>query len=109
MNIQNEARGLRFLLGVLQAQQADPFCRRCSAFRNTLLAARERAAACRTGRAGEIAGLPAELAVLLADAGKGLAGIPEPSDAVGQKRAGNCMLPEGQCFIKASLALLQRI
>lgn len=108
MNIMNQARGYRFLLGVLQHQQQDPFCGRCSAWNNSLNNLREAAARFEAENASGLAELPAA-GRMLAEARTGFAGLTGPAEPAGQKKAGNCKLPEGVCFVKASLALLQKV
>ena len=39
----------------------------------------------------------------------GINGMQQPVHPVGQKKAGNCRLPEGVCFLKSSLAILQQV
>jgi hypothetical protein len=46
--------------------------------------------------------LPGELLRLLEEARTGLEGIKPPENAVGQKKAGTCRMPEGVCFVKLS-------
>ena len=109
MEIANQVRGYRFLLGILRHQQEDPYCGRCSAFANTLKAAQERLAQFSASEAAAIGALPADLQELASMAQAELASLRSPEQPTGQKKAGNCRLPPGVCFIKASLALLQRV
>lgn len=108
MDLMNQARAYRFLLGVLKHQQDDLYCGRCSAWNNTLNNTREAIARCEADHAAELASLP-EAARILAEAIAGFAGLKGPDAPSGQKKAGNCKLPEGVCFVKASLALLQKV
>ncbi len=109
MNILNHVRAYGFLLGVLKhQQQADPFCGACSAWNNTLNNTREALARLEQEQATELAALP-DASRILAAARAGLAALVGPENPAGQKKAGNCKLPEGVCFIKASLALLQKV
>lgn len=107
MEIANQVRGFRFLLGVLRHQQDDPFCGRCSAFANTLQAARDRFSRLQSQEAVAPGSLPADLDDLLRDAREGLAAVSAHEQPSGQKKAGNCRLPQGVCFIKASFALFR--
>ena len=109
MEVMNQVRGYHFMLGVLLNQESDPFCRGCNAFKNTLAAVRDSLAAFQARQAGELRQLPPEFARLFEEAVKGLAGIEMPVQTASQKKAGNCKLPEGHCFIKTSFAFLQRI
>ena len=53
--------------------------------------------------------LPAELTGLLEEAHARIYGIKPPEDAEGQKKAGNCKMPEGVCFVKLSKAVQDKI
>lgn len=101
------------MFGVLRNQQADPFCRSCNSFVNTLTAAIENLVKLKTLHHDEIRNLPGELSRLFADAKSGIATLiatlKQPENPVGQKKAGNCKLPEGVCFTKSSLAILQKV
>ena len=105
----NQVRGYHFLLGIFRSQQRDPFCSVCSAFANTLVAARENLAALGTEHAGALSVLSPDLGAMLAETRAGLALVPDPPNPSGQKKAGNCKLPQGVCFVKASFALIQQI
>ena len=109
MMLVNTVRGYHYLSGVLVNQKSDPFCRRCKAFVNTTTAAREGLSDFEREGGTEIHGLPAELQRIYADTKTTLAGIVLPDDAVGQKKAGNCKLPEGVCFVKSARSLLQNL
>lgn len=109
MELLNQVRGHHFLLGVFRSRQADPFCAVCSAFANTLKAAGESFAALEQGNADALRMLSPEFSAMMAETRSGLAAITSPADPSGQKKAGNCRLPEGVCFIKASRALVQKI
>ncbi len=109
MEVMNRARGYAYLYGVLGNQQADPFCRSCNSFINTLTAVKENLAKFETRHAGEIKQLPGEFSRLFADAKDGIAAMKQPEQPLGRKKAGNCKLPEGVCFTKSSLAILQKI
>jgi hypothetical protein len=109
MEIMNQARGYAYLFGVLKNQQADPFCRSCNSFINTLAAVKENLVKFETQHAGEIKNFRGEFFRLFADAKSGIAALKPQENPVGQKKAGNCKLPEGVCFIKLSLAILQKV
>jgi len=108
MIVMNQVRAFRFLLGVLTNQQHDLYCGKCSAWNNTLNNSREALDRFAAENAAELAGLP-EAADILAEARAGFAALAGPANPAGQKKAGNCKLPEGVCFVKASLALLQKV
>ncbi len=109
MEIMNQARGYAYLFGVLKNQQADPFCRSCNSFVKTLAAVKENLAKFEALHAGEVRDFPEELSRLFADAKGGLDAMKQPENPAGQKKAGNCKLPEGVCFIKSSLAIFQKV
>lgn len=105
----NKIRTYCFLARVFENQQHDPFCRVCKARVNSVTATRESLARFENEHSDEIGVLPGEFQQLLADTKSILARLVLPENASGQKKAGNCKLPEGLCFVKASLAILQKI
>ena len=107
MVIMNQLRGYAYLLGVLKNQQSDTLCCSCNSFVNTLAAVSENLAAFEAQHAE--ANLPVEFSRLLAYAKDGIAQLRQPENPVRQKKAGNCKLPEGVCFTKSALAILQKI
>ena len=109
MELLNQVRGYNFMLGVFRNQQKDPYCIACSAFANTLKAARESLATLDAEHGEELKALSPEFASMMAEARTGLSLLQGPADPAGQKKAGNCKLPQGVCFIKASFALVQQI
>jgi hypothetical protein len=109
MEVMNQARGYAYLFGVLKNQQTDPFCRSCNPFVNTLTAVKENLVKFETRHAEEIRSLPGDISHLFADAKNGIAALKQPENPSGQKKAGNCRLPEGVCFTKSSLAVLQKV
>ncbi len=109
MTPENLVRAYSFLALVFEGQQRDPFCRICKARVNSAAAVREHIAKFESERGAEAGGLPDELRLLAAEAKSRLAGLALPENAAGQKKAGNCKLPQGVCFVKSSLAILQKI
>jgi hypothetical protein len=109
MEITNKVRGYAFIFCALRGQQTDPFCGSCNSYVKVLTAAREGTAALESEHGAVISDLPEELTRLFADAKEGLSSLRMPAQTVGQKKAGNCKLPEGICFLKSSLALVQKI
>lgn len=107
MSITNRVRGYAYLFSVLRGQQGDVFCGKCKAFVNTAAAARLDLAALEQELAAAIPALPEELQRLLAETRKASAGLVLIENASGQKKAGNCKLPEGVCFVKSARALLK--
>jgi hypothetical protein len=109
MEIMNQTRGYAYLLGVLKNQQADTFCCSCNSFMKTLAAVKETLANFEAQHVEEIKNVPGEFLRLFTDPKSGLAQIRQPENPVRQKKAGNCKLPEGVCFTKSALAVLQKI
>ncbi|MDH4232400.1 MAG: hypothetical protein OEW04_10285 [Nitrospirota bacterium] len=105
----NEIRYFHYISGVLEHQQADPVCSKCKAFANTLARMKEGIAELESVHVERIHTLPGGLMGLLEAARNRLEGIKPPGDAVGQKKAGNCKMPEGVCFIKLSKAVRDRL
>jgi hypothetical protein len=109
MELSNQVRGYHFMLGVFRNQQKDPYCIACSAFANTLKAARENLAKLEAEHGEALKALSPDFSRMLVEARTGLSILQGPADPSGQKKAGNCKLPQGVCFIKASFALIQQI
>lgn len=109
MELENQVRGYHFLLGIFRNQQQDPYCSVCSAFANTLTAARENLAALEAEHADALRTLAPEFLPLLAETRAGLSILQGPVAPSGQKKAGKCRLPQGVCFMKASFSLLQQV
>lgn len=109
MELVNQVRGYHFLLGVLRSQQNDPFCGVCSAYANTVRAAREQVGRLATEHDAALSEMAAPFASMLDEARAGLDALAGPEAPSGQKKAGNCKLPQGICFVKASFALVQTI
>lgn len=105
----NRIRYYHFVTGVLANQQHDPLCSICKAFTNTVGEVRGGIGVFETSGALAASGMSAEHMSLLDDAKKLLADLHPIPDAVGQKKAGNCKLPQGVCFVKSSKALLESI
>jgi hypothetical protein len=109
MELLNQIRGYHFMMGLFSNRQTDPYCTACSAFANTLHAARERFASFEDEQGEALSALSTEFGSMMAETRSGLLLLQAPVDPAGQKKAGNCKLPKGVCFIKASFALVQQI
>ena len=105
----NQIRYFHFISGVLACQQRDPICSKCKAFANTLERMKEGIAELESVHVERMHTLPGGLMGLLEKARTRLEGIKPPEDAVGQKKAGNCRMPEGVCFVKLSKAVRDRL
>jgi hypothetical protein len=109
MELLNQVRAYHYLAGVLTNQQHDLFCHTCSACNNTLNNAREALKQFETEQAAELSNLSPEAKALLTETRSRLAGLVNAADPTGQKKSGNCKLPEGVCFVKASRAILEKV
>ncbi len=101
----NRIRYVYFMSGVLAGQQHDPFCSRCKACANTLARVREMLIEAEQEVAAQPESRSPEIRSLVALARTKLETVNIPEDAIGQKKAGNCRLPEGVCFVKSSKKL----
>jgi len=59
--------------------------------------------------AAELPALSAQVSIMLVDVKMMLVDLHPVADAVGQKKAGNCKLPQGVCFVKSSKALQEKM
>ncbi len=109
MEIINQVRAYHYLAGVLTNQQRDLYCHACSAWNNTLNDVREAIQQFEAGHAAELHALSAEATALLNEARTRLQGLVNAANPAGQKKAGNCKLPQGVCFVKLSRALLEKV
>ena len=109
MELRSHLRAYHYIAGVLASQQHDCFCGQCSAWNNTLSNTREALKRFETEQAAELRSLSPELLSLLTGTRSRLAGLVNAANPAGQKKAGNCKLPEGVCFVKASRALLEKV
>jgi len=106
MEIVNLVRGYAYLSAVLENQQREPYCGSCNAFVKTLAATRENIAALEREQGEVIKGLPERIVQRFDEAKTVLASLRSPENPLSQKKAGNCKMPEGICFIKSSLAIV---
>ena len=109
MELLNQVRAYQYLVNVLTNQRRDPFCGKCSAWNNTLNNTREALLQLEESHGAELRGLSPEAAALLTETRSRLAGLVNTADPAGQKKAGNCKLPQGICFVKSSRALLEQV
>ena len=109
MELPNHLRSYHYLAGVLSLQQHDLFCGNCSAWNNTLNNTREALKQFELAHAAELSAVSPEATALLIEARITLAGLVNAANPVGQKKAGNCKLPEGVCLVKASRAILEKV
>ena len=105
----NEIRYYHFISGVLVHQQADPLCSKCKAFANTAERMKEAVSALESVHGDKMHTLSPDLLSLLGEARDRIERMKPPVDAVGQKKAGNCRMPEGVCFIKLPKSILDKI
>lgn len=109
MELLHQVRGYHYLQGVFRSQQNDPYCSACSAFANTLKAARVSFARLEAEHGEELKAFSPKFGRMLSETRTGLSNLQGPADPSGQKKAGNCKLPQCVCFIKASFSLVQQI
>lgn len=109
MDMLTELRYYHFIAGVLANQQHDPFCSICKAFTNSAQQVREDVKKFMMTNSAELTDIQEQDAVMLADIKMKLADLHLIYDAVGQKRAGNCLLPQGVCLVKTTKGLSDRI
>jgi hypothetical protein len=105
----NSVRGYVYLYEMLKQRQSDPFCRNCSAFSNTMTTVRESLINFDSQLSASENILPAEFSRLYAEAKAGIFSMELPEAPTGQKKAGNCKLPQGVCFVKLSYAIIQKL
>jgi len=109
LDISNRIRYYHYISGVLVRQQKDPWCSQCKAFANSICDVKEGMTAFELDRSDDLQHAPAELLNLLNEAGNALAVSTPPVDAKGQKKEGNCKMPEGVCFVKLSKKVIDLI
>jgi hypothetical protein len=109
MELSNHIRAYQYLASVLTSQQRDLFCGQCSAWNNTLNNTREALKQFEAEHAVVLGNLSPEATALLTETRSRLAGLSNSANPAGQKKAGNCKLPEGVCFVKASRSLMEKI
>lgn len=105
----NQVRFYHFISGVLHNQQSDPLCSHCRAFANTAKRMKEKITELESVYAGQIQTLSEDMLHSLEETRERIGLIKAFEDAAGQKKAGNCKLNEGVCFIKLSKAILDKI
>ena len=108
-NLCNQIRFFHYISHVLQGQEVDPICCKCKAFVNTVVRTEENIAEWESAHTAEIAGLPGDIRILLTEAREEISTIKRPENAEGQKKAGNCGMPEGVCFVKISKGIKEKI
>ena len=109
MDMVTKLRYYHFIAGVFASQQHDPLCSVCKAFTNTVQQVQQEIEAYVMTDATELTALPEQESVMLAEIRTMLAKLHPVADAAGQKKAGNCKLPKGVCYIKSSKALGEAI
>ncbi len=105
----NKIRFYHYMSGVLMNQQSGPLCSKCKPFVNTVAAMKKDLDEIKSGYAEDSGSMPEEIQVLLQKAESRISSIKVAENAEGQKKAGNCHMPKGVCFVKSSKALLKTI
>ncbi|GER93637.1 hypothetical protein A45J_1391 [hot springs metagenome] len=109
MGVQNRIRYYHYISGVFANQQLDPLCCKCKAFANSVRIVKDDIVEFERTQESNICCLPQELQRIFYDAKKTISILNPPMNAVGQKKAGNCKMPEGICFVKLSKAIIEKI
>ncbi len=109
MELVNRIRFYYFISGVLANQQADPLCRKCKPLVNTVSAMRESLDAIKNEHHNELKRFPEDMYNLYEEAVNRIASLKTHENAEGQKKAGNCKMPKGVCFVKSSNTILTLI
>jgi hypothetical protein len=99
-------RFYHYIAGVLENQANDPLCSKCKACANTVKAMKE---GLEELKGSKNESLPPEVIRMFEHAGTVINSIQRPENTEGQKKAGNCKMPKGVCFVKSSTALLKEI
>ena len=102
-------RGFHFAVGTIVNQGNDPLCSHCVAFARTAQAIIDGFVEFESAHASEKRKFPEEFLFLFEDVCDKLALIEHPSEPIRQKKAGNCKLPSGVCYCKATMELLQNL
>lgn len=105
METANKVRYYNYISGVLMNQMSDPLCSTCSALANSINSIKEDIK-CVTSDGEKVSD---EFKSLVLKAKKTLSDLIPPQNAVGQKKAGNCKMPKGICFVKISKAIIETI
>lgn len=105
----NRIRYYHYISGVLANQQTDPLCRQCKAYANAVIALRDGLVGLEKENSMGFGSFSGEMRGIFEEARRRITEMPAPENAPGQKKAGNCKMPEGVCFIKSSKAMLDRI
>ncbi|HWR71837.1 MAG TPA: hypothetical protein VN604_01570 [Nitrospirota bacterium] len=108
MDISNRIRRYHFLLGVLRAQRAAPFCAGCSGYTGALAAAKEEIERFERENRESLPAAGPDLFRLFTGTRDGIASLRPTDHPQKQKKAGNCRLPETSCYVKSSLALIRK-
>jgi hypothetical protein len=102
----DQIRFYHYISGVLENQANDPICSKCKAYTNTGIAIKEGLEELKGSKNKSI---PHEVIRMLEHAETVINSIQTPENTEGQKKAGNCKMPKGVCFVKSSTALLKEI
>jgi hypothetical protein len=97
------------MAGVLSQQQTDNLCASCKAFANTAERIKKGVLELESVHAEDFRKLQMEYLRMLDESCEKISRIKTRDDAVGQKKAGNCRMPEGVCFVKVPKAILDKL
>jgi len=103
MELMNQVRGYKYLLGVLKSQQTDPYCSACSAFANTLKTARENFAKLEAEQADALKALEPGFGMMLVDTQEGLSTLLGPADPSGTEKGWQLQASPGHMLYQGVL------
>ncbi len=106
MQFINQIRFYHYISGVCLKQQNDPLCIKCSAYVNTVSALKNSLAEIESSHQDKLFSCTGETRHLLEEARRTITSITTEENSSGQKKAGNCKMPQGVCFIKSSKKIL---
>lgn len=109
MELSNSVRYFYYISGVFRSQNSDPLCSNCKALANSVNAVSEHIKEFEERHLQKIRELPVELSQIFFEAKNNLSSVKVPQNAAGQKKAGNCRMPEGVCFVKTSKKMIERL
>jgi hypothetical protein len=107
--LSNQIRFYNFISGVFIEQQSDPLCQNCKAFANSVEGMKEGLSELKNLLRGKVGDIAPEILPLLDNATIKINRINVPENAIGQKKAGRCGMPEGVCFIKIPKGIRERV
>ncbi len=109
MEITDQIRGFCLMSTMLENRVSDPYCSACNSFNAALTEAKDMIKKFESQNKADIGALIDDFPVIFMEAKKLIASIEPSNSAIGQKKAGNCTLPDGICYSKMSLSTVKKI